>query len=76
MMDPKTIHPADQLVMVMDRVYRYGLTTTSGGNISVRDEAGDIWITPSGVDKGTIAPEVPVLILSGQGVVVTGSSPL
>jgi L-fuculose-phosphate aldolase len=54
MLNPKTIHPADQLVMVMDRVYRYGLTTTSGGNISVRDGAGEIWITPSGVDKGAL----------------------
>lgn len=45
------LHPADQLVMLMGRIYRYGMTTTSGGNLSVRDENGDIWITPSGIDK-------------------------
>jgi L-fuculose-phosphate aldolase len=30
------------------------MTTTSGGNISIRDENGNIWITPSGVDKGSL----------------------
>lgn len=48
------MHPRDQIVMLMKRVYRYGMTTTSGGNLSVRDENGDMWITPAGVDKGSL----------------------
>ena len=48
------IHPADQLVMFMQRIYDKGLTTTSGGNLSIMDEDGNIWITPAGVDKGTL----------------------
>ncbi|MFO7637236.1 MAG: class II aldolase/adducin family protein [Clostridia bacterium] len=48
------LHPADQLVMIMERLYGYGMTTTSGGNLSIRDDNGDIWITPGGVDKGTL----------------------
>ena len=48
------IHPADQLVMFMQRIYDKGLTTTSGGNLSIRDDDGNIWITPAGVDKGTL----------------------
>jgi len=48
------LHPRDQLVMIMERVYGYGMTTTSGGNISVLDEDGVIWITPGGVDKGSL----------------------
>lgn len=48
------LHPADQLVMIMERIYGYGMTTTSGGNLSILDESGDIWITPSGVDKGSL----------------------
>lgn len=48
------LHPADQLVMFMDRIYNNGMTTMSGGNISILDEEGDIWITPSGVDKGAL----------------------
>ncbi len=47
-------HPADQLVMIMDRIYNCGMTTTSGGNLSIRDDNGDIWITPAGIDKGTL----------------------
>lgn len=38
----------------IDRVYRMGLTTTSGGNISMMDGDGAIYITPSGIDKGTL----------------------
>jgi L-fuculose-phosphate aldolase len=48
------LHPADQLVMLMGRIYHYGMTTTSGGNLSIRDDDGDIWITPSGIDKGCL----------------------
>ncbi len=48
------LHPADQLVMIMDRIYYYGMTTTSGGNLSILDEQGDLWITPAGVDKGNL----------------------
>lgn len=48
------LHPADQLVMIMERIYGYGMTTTSGGNLSIRDDNGDIWITPAGIDKGSL----------------------
>ena len=48
------LHPADQLVMMMTRIYYRGMTTTSGGNLSIRDENGDIWITPGGIDKGML----------------------
>lgn len=48
------LHPADQLVMMMDRIYSGGMTTTSGGNLSILDDNGDIWITPSGIDKGSL----------------------
>lgn len=51
------LHPADQLVMIMERIYSCGMTTTSGGNLSILDENGDIWITPSGVDKGSLTRE-------------------
>lgn len=36
----------------MERIYRYRMTTTSGGNLSIRDPDGTIWITPARVDKG------------------------
>lgn len=40
----------------MQRIYRYRMTTTSGGNLSILDPDGSIWITPSRVDKGALTP--------------------
>lgn len=51
------MHPREQIVMIINRVYQKGLTSTSGGNISVMDGNGDMWVTPSGVDKGSLKPE-------------------
>ena len=56
------LHPADQLVMIMDRIYNYGMTTTSGGNLSIMDEQGDLWITPGGVDKGSLTRDDMVCV--------------
>ena len=53
-MNIQYIHPADQLVMFLQRIYDKRLTTMSGGNLSIRDDDGNIWITPAGVDKGTL----------------------
>ncbi len=49
-----TQHPRDQIMETMDRIYRYRMTTTSGGNLSIRDSSGDIWISPARVDKGSL----------------------
>ncbi len=48
------VHPRDEIMHTMDRIYRYRMTTTSGGNLSIRDEAGNIWISPARVDKGNL----------------------
>ncbi len=50
------LHPREQLVNIMQRIYDGGMTTLSGGNLSVRDGEGNIWITPAGVDKGKLTP--------------------
>ena len=50
------IHPSEQIVEFMKRVYDRGMTTTSGGNISILDDKGDMWISPSGIDKGSLTP--------------------
>jgi L-fuculose-phosphate aldolase len=60
-------HPADHLVQAMARIYRYRMTTTSGGNLSIRDAAGSIWITPARVDKGSLQREDIVHVLPGGG---------
>lgn len=61
-------HPRDQLVTIMQRIYGYGMTTTSGGNLSILDDSGDVWITPAGVDKGTLRPADIVCVTAGGAV--------
>ncbi|MBQ5973562.1 MAG: class II aldolase/adducin family protein [Oscillospiraceae bacterium] len=63
------IHPADQLVMFMQRIYDRGLTTTSGGNLSILDEEGNIWITPAGIDKGSLT-RADIICVRPDGAVV------
>jgi len=53
-LDTKLMHPRDQITEVIGRIYRAGMTTTSGGNISVIDDEGNIWVTPSAIDKGSL----------------------
>ncbi|KAA5539784.1 class II aldolase/adducin family protein [Roseiconus nitratireducens] len=48
------VHPRDLIMRTMDRIYGYRMTTTSGGNLSIRDDSGDIWISPARVDKGNL----------------------
>jgi L-fuculose-phosphate aldolase len=55
-LDTHLMHPTEQINVIIGRIYRSGMTTTSGGNISIKDEDGTIWITPSGVDKGSLTP--------------------
>ena len=68
------LHPADQLVMIMDRIYQYGMTTTSGGNLSIKDSNGDIWITPSGVDKGTLTRK-DMIRITADGEIIGNHKP-
>lgn len=48
------MHPRTQITRVIAKIYKDGMTTTSGGNISVKDEDGNIWVTPSAIDKGKL----------------------
>ena len=56
-MDINLIHPRDLITIIMKRLYGYGMTTTSGGNLSIMDSDGNMWISPAGIDKGTLRPE-------------------
>lgn len=51
------LDPREQLVNIMDRIYHSGMTTLSGGNLSIKDDNGDLWITPAAVDKGNLTPK-------------------
>ncbi|MEM6522616.1 MAG: class II aldolase/adducin family protein [Bacteroidota bacterium] len=50
------LHPRNRIATIMELIYKNGMTTTSGGNISILDEEDNIWITPAGYDKGILTP--------------------
>jgi L-fuculose-phosphate aldolase len=61
------LHPRDQIELTMSRIYGRDMTTTSGGNISVRDEDGHVWISPARVDKGNLKRgDMAKVALSGE----------
>ena len=56
-----------EVARFMRRLYEHGLTTTSGGNISVRIQGEKIAITPSATDKGRMKwREVGIMTISGK----------
>lgn len=73
-MNFELLHPADQLIMIMKRIYGYGMTTTSGGNLSILDDNGDIWITPGGVDKGSLTRS-DIIRVRPDGTVIGSHNP-
>lgn len=44
--------PSEILASAFSRLYHQKMTTSSGGNISMKDEQGRIWVSPSALDKG------------------------
>ena len=58
-------HPRDEILQAMERIYRYRMTTTSGGNLSIREENGDLWITPARMDKGGLRRDDIVCVRAG-----------
>ena len=56
-----------EVARFMKRLYNHGLTTTSGGNISLRVTGDIIVITPSATDKGRMRwKEVGIMTISGE----------
>ncbi|MGD8777389.1 MAG: class II aldolase/adducin family protein [Ignavibacteria bacterium] len=62
------IHPRDEIIEIINRIYQNGMTTTSGGNLSILDDDGSIWITPKGIDKGSLTDKDIVRVLPEQQV--------
>ena len=73
-MPANLIHPRDEIMQTMERIYRYRMTTTSGGNLSIRENDGRIWITPARVDKGGLRRE-DIVCVSPDGKVEGAHKP-
>ncbi len=72
--DVKLMHPREQITRVISRIYKSGMTTTSGGNISIKDENGDIWVTPSAIDKGSLT-EKDIICVKSDGTIIGDHKP-
>ena len=68
------MHPAEQIAIIIGRIYRSGMTTTSGGNLSIMDDNGDMWITPAGIDKGSLTPS-DIMCVKADGTIVGPHKP-
>ena len=73
-MNLELLPPARRIALIMGRIYAHAMTTSSGGNLSIREENGDVWITPRGVDKGSLTPE-DVVQVKPDGKVIGKHSP-
>jgi len=69
LLDVNLMHPAEQISIIIGRIYRLGMTTTSGGNVSIMDDNGDMWITPAGIDKGSLTP-ADIICVKADGTIV------
>ncbi|MEE3391729.1 MAG: class II aldolase/adducin family protein, partial [Candidatus Cryptobacteroides sp.] len=68
-LDIKLMHPAEQIAIIIGRIYHGGMTTTTGGNVSIMDDNGDMWITPAGIDKGNLTP-ADIMCVKPDGTII------
>lgn len=74
LLNTTSMHPREQITLVMQRIYKKVLTTTSGGNLSIIDDDGNIWITPTGVDKGLLKPS-DIICMKADGDIIGHHKP-
>jgi L-fuculose-phosphate aldolase len=60
----------DQIVQISSRIYENGFISGCAGNVSARLGDGRLLVTPSGVSKGDLSPEI-IITLDKQGVVIS-----
>jgi len=59
--------PPALVAEIMTRIYERQLTTPSGGNLSMLDDEGNLWVSPSQIDKGSLkADDIVMISKSGE----------
>ncbi len=66
--------PRQEIVRHIGLLYSSGLTTSLGGNLSIRDGQGRIWITPGGMDKSRLRPP-DIVRIEPDGRIRSGARP-
>lgn len=62
----------EQIVEIGRRMYEQGYVVTNDGNITVKVSPTELWVTPTGVSKGYMTPEMMVK-LDLEGNILEGS---
>lgn len=57
-MSIKKLTPAEEISYVIQRAYQRNMVSSAGGCMSVRDEDGSMWISPTSQDKGDLDPAI------------------
>ena len=56
-----------QIIEIGNKMYERGFVASNDGNISVRADDGNIWVTPTMVSKGGMTPDMMIKInLDGE----------
>lgn len=63
----------EQIVEIGKRMYQQGYVVTNDGNISVKISPNELWVTPTGVSKGYMTPDMMVK-MDVDGNILEGSS--
>ena len=61
------------IIEIGKKLYAKGMVASNDGNISVRVGKDAVWITPTGVSKGELVPDI-LLKLNLDGKIIEGSS--
>ena len=60
----------EETASIMRRLYERGLTTSSGGNISIRVGPDTVLITPSALDKGNLSSDtIAIVNMNGENLI-------
>jgi L-fuculose-phosphate aldolase len=60
--DPSVGNVLSDIVEIGRRIYQRGMVAANDGNISCRTGENEIWVTPTGVSKGFLSPDMLVRV--------------
>lgn len=62
----------EQIIDIGNKMYDKGFVVSNDGNISMKSDDGNIWVTPTMVSKGGMTPEI-MIKMTIDGEVITGN---